>query len=171
MAALPRMAAGRLEIPRDCAGATRANCPRMTMRTLRLLIAITAGCSKKDDGDKSSKTTDTKADKKDEAKPEPFKGKLTEDVLKKANRAISVYTPDGQPADFAPTLEAAKLALGEPTHVDGTTYAWGFSEGDKCTYYVLNDKGGKADSGGVQSIDKAMTSMHGKCMAAIGANK
>lgn len=98
----------------------------------------------------------------------PFKGELTEDVLSKANRAIEVYKSDATPADFAPALATAKTTLGEPTHVDGTMYAWGFASGDKCTYYALVDDGGKAKSPGTMTVDKAAGSMYAKCMTAIG---
>jgi hypothetical protein len=99
----------------------------------------------------------------------PFSGKLTEEVLSKANRAISVYTPAGEPTEYAPTLAAAKIALGEPTRINGTASVWGFASGDKCTTYVLIDDGGKAKSSGVQSIYKAASKEYAECLTAIGA--
>ena len=129
--------------------------------TLAITTLLLTGCKKKEDkGASGAAGGDTKV--------EPFKGELTEDVLSKANRAIEVYKTDGTPADFAPALATAKTALGEPTHVDGSTYAWGFASGDKCTYYSLVDEGGKAKSSGTMTVDKAAGGMYDKCMKAIG---
>ena len=148
------------------AGLPRARCSGTMLRStlllsLMLTTSLLAGCKK--DQDKTKATGGEGA-----AKVEPFKGELTEDVLSNANRAIVAYKNDGQPADFAPTLAAAKTALGEPTHVDGSMHAWGFAAGDKCTYYALVDEGGKAKAPGVMTVDKAAGSMYEKCMKALG---
>lgn len=133
---------------------------RYILFSLFITTSLLTGCKKKEKAADGAPAGDTKT--------EAFKGELTEDVLSKANRAIQAYKSDGTPADFAPTLAAAKKELGEPTHVDGATYGWGFAAGDKCTYYSLIDEGGKAKAPGVMTVDKAMSGMYGKCMAAIG---
>jgi hypothetical protein len=102
-------------------------------------------------------------------KVEPFAGQITEEVLSKANRAISIYTPAGEPAEYAPTLATAKTALGEPTRVNGTASVWGVASGDQCTTYVLIDNGGKAKSPGVETVFKASSKEYAECLAAIGA--
>jgi hypothetical protein len=135
---------------------------RSIVYTLAITTLLLTGCKKKDGKD------DKAASVGGAATVEPFKGELTEDVLTKANTAIKVYKPDGQPADFAPALATAKTALGEPTHVDGSTYSWGFVSGDKCTYYSLVDSGGKASSPGTATVDKLAGGMYEKCMKAIG---
>jgi hypothetical protein len=132
--------------------------------SLAVVAALLGGC-KQDKAGTDDKAA-TRAPKG--ASVEPFRGELTEEVLTKANRAIEVYKPDGQPADFASALASAKVALGEPTHVEGSTYAWGFASGDTCTYYALEGEGGKAKSSGTMTIDKVMRSMYEKCLTAIG---
>lgn len=103
------------------------------------------------------------------SKVEPFSGQLTEEILSKANRAISVYTPAGEPTEYAPTLAAAKIQLGEPTRINGTTSVWGFVSGDKCTTYELIDNGGKAKSPGVQTVFNAASKAYAECLISIGA--
>jgi hypothetical protein len=137
---------------------------RTTLYTITITTLLLTGCKKKDD--KAAPAGESAGGGAPAV--EPFKGELTEAVLDKATHAIKVYKPDGQPTDFAPTLATAKTALGEPTHVDGSSYAWGFVNGDKCTYYVLEDKGGKASSPGTATVDKMAGAMYETCMKAIG---
>jgi hypothetical protein len=87
------------------------------------------------------------------AAAKPFTGPLTKDLVMNSAHEIDVYTPDGKPSPFASSLAAAKLKLGEPTHVEGTKYMWGVVDGDTCTYYLLEDKGGTASSPGSKSVD------------------
>ena len=131
-------------------------------------LCATIGCDKKDDAASSKENTSGAKVAPETAKAEPFTGKLTFEVLKKANRSVPMYGADAQPAAFAPALAAAKTALGEPTHVDGNDYAWGFVEGESCTYYRLSDKDGKADSGGVARVSASAGSMHEDCLKALG---
>lgn len=94
----------------------------------------------------------------------PFTGPLTAAVVMEAAHQIDVYTPDAKPAAFAGALAQAKTVLGEPTHVDGTKYQWGVVEGDRCTYYVLEDAGGTAKSPGSMGV----ASTDADCLAAAG---
>ena len=133
---------------------------------LFLSSSLTLACgSEKGDGDKAGKPTAAKADP---AAAATFDGKLTEELLMKANRTIQLYNADTSPADFAPAFATAKKTLGEPTHSQDNLHAWGFVAGDKCTYYALENKDGKADSPGAATVDKLAGGMYEDCMKALG---
>lgn len=139
---------------------------RSILYALTITTLALTGCKKKED--KPAAAGETTGSASGAPSTEPFKGELTDAVLESGAHSIKVYKPDGTPADFAPTLATAKTTLGEPTHVEGSTYAWGLVNGDKCTYYVLEDKGGKASSPGTMTVDKMAGAMFDKCMTAIG---
>lgn len=99
----------------------------------------------------------------------PFAGQITEEVLEKANMAISVYKPSGEPAEYATALATAKIALGEPMRINGTEAVWGVASANQCTTYVLIDNAGKAKSPGVVTTFGASTKHYAECLTAIGA--
>ena len=146
----------------------------MKLRSLALFLSIaalaTAGCDKKNDGDSKSNegTSGGKAVGGGTSDLAPFSGTLDYDLLKKVNRGLKMYGADAKPLDFGPVLAEAKRALGEPTHVSGTEYAWGFVKGDKCTSFVIENKNGKVDSAGAMEVDKMAGSMHEDCLKKLG---
>lgn len=132
--------------------------PSMRVPILCLVVAASLLGCKKNPSDKES-TPGSAA-----PAPAPFTGPLTADLIMSSAHEISVYTPDGKPAPFASALAAAKRTLGEPTHVDGTKYAWGIVEAGRCVYYSLEDKSGTAYSPGSVAVDATDKD----CLRAIG---
>lgn len=128
----------------------------LTLASLLVVSLFACGSKKEASSDKDKPKTETPAAK-------PFTGPLTIELVRGAAR-IDVYTPDGKPAPFAGAMTAARAMLGEPTHVDGSTYHWGVVEGDKCAFYTLTDKGGAADSPGTISVP----TNDAECLVAAG---
>lgn len=131
--------------------------------SLSISLALVACSKKKADPAATPTPAGSTTPPAPEAK-QPFTGPLTAALVMGAARQIDVYTPDAKPAPFAAALAQAKTVIGEPTHVDGTKYEWGVVEGDRCTYYVLEDAGGTAKSPGSMGVTSADTD----CLAAAG---
>lgn len=140
------------------------------MKLLAIVLSLSVGSSlvacdkkKKEEPAATGSAAGSAAGSAEAPKP-AFTGPLTMAALSGAAREIQVYTPDGKPAPFAAALAQAKTVIGEPTKVDGSKYMWGVVEGDRCSYYVLEDAGGTAKSPGTATV----ASTDAECLAATG---
>ena len=78
--------------------------------------------------------------KKDDSPPAPFTGVLTPD------RIMAAKDPVKLGSSWSKALPILEAKLGKPQKVDGKKYKWAATEGDSCTYIVVQESDGKVDA-------------------------